>query len=1490
QEGTLSAGRYCIVVRDGNGCLAGNACFDVLAPATLEVAVGLTNKDCAADGSISLSISGGSGNYSIDWADLAGSDNPQDRSDLTAGTYALTVTDANGCTVEASNLVIIDECIPCMEPVINNILVLESNCGGADGAITFVTRGNYTYSWTPAVSNSNAATGLIAGTYTVIIADVNNPNCFIEETVIVGNLDGPSATLDAMSNATCTSPDGSASLSPATYTYNWSDGGNGHERNDLTAGIYQITVVDPATNCIDVIQVIIDQNNDLVADAIINREPNCNAANGEVAITVTNGSGDYTYSWGADSLRTDLSSGVYTVSVQDQQTGCETTVNFILTDQAIGANIAVTNVLLDCVSDTMGTANYSLTFQNGFVEPATVLLVDEEGNEVIDGSLRPGIYCILVSDGNGCLASSACFDVRAPEAIDLVIGLTNKDCDRGGSISMEVTGGSGSYTIDWADLPGTDDPVSRTDLEPGIYAVTVTDGNGCSTFAEALFIEDECNPCIVPEISSVIVQDANCENADGTITLIPADSTRNYLYQWPGDISTNNTAMNLFAGTYTVTIVDADKTSCFTEEVIIVGNTDGPQANVVSTSPASCGQMDGRALLAPDSLAFIWSDGETGHERSDLAAGIYQVTVADPLTACINILSVEIEQENLLSAEAIINQAPTCGVNDGSVSLRVANGSGNYQYSWGPGDTQNNLSAGPYTVVIIDLISGCQTEVNFVLTDDVSSAIIAIAAEVSTSCAGSNDGAVQINSINFEPGFVQPMSLSIVDANGTVQQDSSLAPGAYCLIINDGNDCWAGESCFTVVEPTAINVDLSITNVNCTTDGAIDIQVSGGSGDYTYDWADLPGNDDPANRSGLAAGIYQLTVSDSNGCSVAVDNLIVGDDCNSCDDPVIENITVTHTNCGNADGQIDIDMVGGDQNFLFLWNPSVSNTDTAGTLAAGSYEVTIVDAANPACQIVNTIIVNNEDGPVASIASSTPADCGETNGSVELSPADLNYLWNSGSTANFRNDLAPGNYQVTVTNGNGCSNILEIQIGEDCSSDCPDLITQDTLMYRLNNCADTAALCIDIPLEDFRSYQVFDNGIPYTSLVLGCSIDSTRAYPIGGIPGYGFRGPYTLDSWTVEGQTYSTDFDDLSELLDSMNVWDPIGNWTYNDEERCIKSTNLDGNYGRIVVTYQMTGAVIRIDPLLNQFSNGSILSLTRGWHEMIFNHSLTGCADTVDIYVSCIRPETIIDTIWVNQNDTLCLDTDELEGEIVSIENVCEESSGEYVIFDIIDGEVCVTCYGAEVGLDSACMVVCDEFGLCDTTYLFISVIERTVETGPIANPDIDTTYLGKGLEVVILENDSINGILDTVYILSPPKNGTATIDPQGVITYIPNEDYCDSDDPDQFVYILCNESACDTALVSIYVLCDEIIVFTGVSPNGDGINDELFIQGIEGFPNNELTIFNRWGNQVYSQKGYLNDWGGTYKGKLLPDGTYYYILDDGEGRSYSGYIQIHR
>ncbi|HMR43946.1 MAG TPA: gliding motility-associated C-terminal domain-containing protein, partial [Saprospiraceae bacterium] len=96
--------------------------------------------------------------------------------------------------------------------------------------------------------------------------------------------------------------------------------------------------------------------------------------------------------------------------------------------------------------------------------------------------------------------------------------------------------------------------------------------------------------------------------------------------------------------------------------------------------------------------------------------------------------------------------------------------------------------------------------------------------------------------------------------------------------------------------------------------------------------------------------------------------------------------------------------------------------------------------------------------------------------------------------------------------------------------------------------------------------------------------------------------------------------------------------------------------------------------------------------------------------------------------------------------------------------------------------------------------------------------------------------------------------------------------------------------AEVVVWVSCEELRIYNGFSPNNDDINDTFRIDGLDRFPNNHLQVFSRWGNKVFEAINYKNDWGGKWNGADLADGTYFYLFDDGNGKVYSGYVQIQR
>ncbi|MEL6924796.1 MAG: hypothetical protein AAFO94_12185, partial [Bacteroidota bacterium] len=225
-------------------------------------------------------VTGGVGPLTYSWSPTTGLDDPTIANPVATPTvdtdYTLTVRNAAGC--EASAVVQVRVGLRCLPAEVNSITIVEPNCGESNGSAVINLTGNeadYSYQWIPdlgaAIGNGNGRTGLSFGGYTVIITDNAIADCSKRVDFIISNANGPSASVQSTTTATCASADGTASLTPAAFNYNWSDGGVGADRNNLSAGNYFVTFSDPGNvACQNVLEVSIAEDNPLAADVVVN--------------------------------------------------------------------------------------------------------------------------------------------------------------------------------------------------------------------------------------------------------------------------------------------------------------------------------------------------------------------------------------------------------------------------------------------------------------------------------------------------------------------------------------------------------------------------------------------------------------------------------------------------------------------------------------------------------------------------------------------------------------------------------------------------------------------------------------------------------------------------------------------------------------------------------------------------------------------------------------------------------------------------------------------------------------------------------------------------------------------------------------------------------------------------------------------------------------------------------------------------------------------
>jgi len=203
----------------------------------------------------------------------------------------------------------------------------------------------------------------------------------------------------------------------------------------------------------------------------------------------------------------------------------------------------------------------------------------------------------------------------------------------------------------------------------------------------------------------------------------------------------------------------------------------------------------------------------------------------------------------------------------------------------------------------------------------------------------------------------------------------------------------------------------------------------------------------------------------------------------------------------------------------------------------------------------------------------------------------------------------------------------------------------------------------------------------------------------------------------------------------------------------------------------------------------------------------------------------------------------------------------------------------------------ICEHYS-SDTIYVYV---EDLLE----ANSEHFNLVINDSLiQVDLLENDFINNVNEWHFSIAKfPENGTLDFEENGVINYIPNQNFFG---PDTMIYRLCNVNCptlCDTTMVTFHITgvgaSGECFVPNAMTPDGDGVNDVFTIPCLDTYDDSSLAIFNRWGDEVFRSKPYQNNWDGTYKGKELPAGTYFYILDvkiNGNVQKIQGYVTLFR
>jgi len=1107
----------------------------------------------------------------------------------------------------------------------------------------------------------------------------------------------------------------------------------------------------------------------------------------------------------------------------------------------------------------------------------------------------PGTYPVQIVDNSGgtilitsAASVTACSaDPCASVTITTTITPTQPTCTAAGSAIANPTGGTAPYSYSWNTSP-VQTTQTATNLSAGNYTVTVTDNNGC-TGTQNVTIN------AVPNAPTVTITPTQptCTVA-GSAIANPTGGTAPYSYSWnTTPVQTTQTATNLSAGNYTVTVTDNN--GCTGTQNVTINAAPSSPTVTTTTTDADCSGTLGTATAnvtggtAPYSYSWNTSPVQTTQTATNLSAGNYTVTVTDN-SGCIATTNAAINTSGgTITIQSITPTQPSCaGACDGSLTVVATGGSGTYTYTWkdNAGNvvgtnsaTLSNICAGNYTVEVTETGGGSGTQTIF--TEDFESAgagwnlNVPVATEGADpnffvvndneggvapggcGVAGNGDATLHITSVFFPSGGAaydagglcgflfcpethrraESPTINTTGFTGLTLKFDYIANGA---IPNDQATVWY----FDGATWNQLGTALSSGTGACAPQGI-----------WTAYSQALPVVCE--NNPNFKIAIRWDNNDDGAGTdpSVAINNIVIestsggGTGC-----PVTQAVTLTDPTAGATpsftfanfcagatNGPTGISPTGG----TFTFNPVPSDgatiNATTGVISNGvagtTYTVQYTTAG--ACAQSSTNNVTVFALPQSTI-SSTDASCGLNDGSATVNVTSganpLSYSWNTSpvQTTQTANNLAGGSYTVTITDGNSCVNTNTVTVNQ--SSNITVTITPTQTSCTANTGTATA--------------NVTGGTAPYSY--------SWNTSPV----------QTTQTAINLAVGNYTVTVTDNAGCIASQNVSISAANAPTASITTSQNSTCFGSNNG--TATVSATGGTA---PYSYSWSpTGGNNATASNLSPNIYTVTVTddaGCSTTQQVTIT--EPAELIVTL--SETDTDC---GQSNGEITTN---ATGGTGTYSYVWTPNGETTSSITGLNVGNYS--VTVTDANGcLASAT----GTINTSTTFGLDATPAQSTIEAGGSVNLEIeVENGITIGTIDWT-----PTSGLSCTD-------CPNPTASPSQTTTYYVTVVdvngC--SATDSLIVTVKQPCGELYVPTIFSPNGDQMNDLECVMG-SCVVSIDFTIFDRWGEIVFHTKDRDNCWDGNFRGKPVQSGVYVYklvaTLENGDTVKESGNINVVR
>lgn len=1520
----LSAGRYFLTITDGNNCTAVDS-FDVENIITTIPNLTTVNDGCSTAGvcagSAKVEPTGGVAPYTFMWEGPGGpiASTMDSIGSLCAGNYSVTISDASSCDTVVSFTI-----LPGRVILPNETVVGESCNVDNDGSIVVAPTGGeepYTYNWAGSAVTGPSRMNLAPGNYPLTITDATGCDTMLTIVVPTEQFD---YTIDSTDLSCSGINDGRVDITivggSTGFTFMWNPtpttGDGTANISDLTAGQYFVTITQSSNGCSKVDSITVNPMTPILPNEMVMDE-SCNATNdGSITLNPMGGAGNYLFNWSPNVSSTatamNLAAGTYDVTITDQA-GCDTSLT--LTVQA-GATLLATITTTDavCSNSCDGTASIVVTGgQAPYVytwDPGITLIAPDSAE-----ALCPGSYNVTVTDMGGCSVVES-FTINGPNPITPNLVVTNSTCNiSNGQLEAMPSGGSGGYTIEWFDAANTSLGMANpiTGLAAGAYSVLITDNSGCfETFTTS--INDIGAEMIVTTFS-----DVSCFNgSDGTATVSFTCSDPGCTIEWFDAATgmsigqTSNTATGLIAGDYFVEVIN--NSGCLAVENITISEPDQYQIFESIINNICGGGNTGSIGLTVSGgtgpYTYNWSPapgmGQGTSSVSNLLAGTYDVTISDG-NSCDSIMSFIIN-EPLQLTSTFSTTSSNCNQSDGSITATVTGGTvaADYLYQWFDGN--NNLLVGETNATISNIPSGnyalrvrddnvCERRFTVSLSDANGPTVI-IDSTFNAGCFGESNGAIFITAQGNNPPFAFNWS-----PTGQVSEDiTGLPVGRYTVRVTDAVGCETIVS-DTIMGSSELSANITALDATCgLCNGMATATITGGTAPYTYLWSD--GSTMDSSGDSLCGGNHSLMVTDAQGCSKTFDFAV-----NTVGGPTGETVTVTPATCANTnDGTATVVPIGGTPPYTYTWQHNGATTNSLNNLAAGTYFLQISDVRS--CS--RTVQVDITSPPALLIEQQiTSATCNSVpgDGSILLTvsggTAPYTYNWQGFPIdTNFRDILTAGIYPVTVSDANGCSESLSINVS---NTGVPANVIPTVTDVSCNGFQDGSLVSNLVGSTDVDFRWLDANNMEVAPL----NTDAISSVPAGN---------YTLELTTVPlgcRSFISVQVNEPDSITLSSSI---VRNVSCNGSEDGEIFINTRG--GSLLYSYSWNDA--------NNQNQIPAIGLRAGTY-MVTATDANGCSKTTSITLT--DPPVLTVAAAVQKNLICSSDCDgeatstvtggvlpysyewRNDGQVISTDpnptNLC---FGENIL-TVIDANRCMM--SAAINISATDTVIAESFGspivcdgdsiildgmitgnsissfgwfLADGTTLFTS----SLDTGFIAPPG-DYTYLLIATSGTCSDTAFFNVTVTPNPVVGLPgnlrifTNESIQIDLTGndtsyTYTWSPATFLDDSTAAEPTTSatedITYNLTVVDTNGCiyegSVFVLfAPDLEIPSGFSPNGDGNNDVWNIGFLDQFPQATVQIFNRWGQLLYESNNGYTPWDGTYDGEELPIGTYYYIID---------------